>query len=202
MSFERTTTFSGLKSSQSKFELNSLIEYLKSQNVTSYLEIGARQGDTFVAVMESLPVGSVGLAVDLPGGLWGKSNTGPYLEKAIDHLRSKGYIVHMLLGDSTDPEVIQKIKNFGDFQATLIDGDHTLAGVYKDFRNYGQKGIVCFHDIVGEGQKEGVHNNQVEVPKLWNMLINVHKGGLFKEFVDEGSTMGIGVYDRRYKILE
>lgn len=195
MSFERTKTFSGLKSSQSKFELDSLINLFKEKEVCSYLEIGARHGDTFVAVMESLPVGSMGVAVDLPGGLWGKSSSVKSLEKAIDHLKQKGYNVCMVLGDSKSPATIQKLLGY-TFDAILIDGDHTYDGVSADYHNlkcFVNSRIMCFHDIVGHDQKELVHGNLVEVPRLWEEIKEQNVYGDIYEFVDQGSTMGIGV---------
>jgi hypothetical protein len=64
-------TRSGRPPSQIEAELSGFIGLLQERNVRRYLEIGARHGDTFHEVMRSLPVGSVGVAVDLPGGLWG-----------------------------------------------------------------------------------------------------------------------------------
>lgn len=184
-------TFSGRRASQNEFELRSLISLFKNKEVKRYAEIGARDGDTFHEVMINLPVGSYGLAVDLPGGLWGKSTTVHNLRKAVSDLREKGYDVHYILGDSTDPRIIKKVKSHGLFDAALIDGDHTLEGVTKDWENYKDcASIVAFHDIVGQGQAEKVHNNPVEVPEFWAKVKEDYE---VSEYVDAGSKMGIGV---------
>lgn len=183
-------TFSGRRASQDEYELNSFIGLLKSESVTRYLEIGARHGDTFHEVMINLPVGSFGVAVDLPAGLWGKSGTETSLQKAVKDLRAKGYDVHMILGDSTSKEVIDKVLAFGGFDAVLIDGDHTFEGVSLDYKNYGEVApLVAFHDIVGEGQAEKVNNNPVEVPRFWKEV----KDDKSLEFVGKDSKMGIGI---------
>lgn len=186
-------TRSGRRASQNEFELNSFIKFLKDKNVKSYLEIGSRDGDTFHEVMINLPADTLGCAVDLPGGLWGKSSSVTSLTEAVQDLSSRGYQAHMILGDSGDPQIIDLIREFGPFDAILIDGDHTYNAVKRDWNNFKDMGkYVAFHDIVGRGQKEKVKNNEVEVPILWSEI----KGQYWEkchEFVDVGSKMGIGV---------
>lgn len=149
-------TFSGRNASQNEFELRGFIQLLQDRGVTRYLEVGARHGDTFHEVMTSLPAGSVGVAVDLPGGLWGKKTTGKSLQEAADDLRIKGYEIHVLLGDSTHSAVIERVAALGRFDAALIDGDHRYEGAKADWFNYGPLAeLVAFHDIVGEGQADG-----------------------------------------------
>lgn len=186
------TTFSGRKASQNENELSGLIHMFKVEQVRSYLEIGAREGDTFYDIVSSLPVGSSALAVDLPGGMWGKSTTGKQLERAAAALRTKGYTVGVILGDSTSDKTISAVRTCGPFDAALIDGDHRYAGAKSDWENYGPLArLVAFHDIVGQGQREKVHGNEVEVPRLWAEIKAT--GRHWVEFVDEGSLMGIGV---------
>lgn len=185
-------TLSGRNPSQNEFELRSFIEYLQAAKVTRYLEVGARHGDTFYDIMCSLPVGSYGLAVDLPGGLWGKKSSVDSLHTAAAALRAKGYKIDVIIGDSTAPKIIQRVKEKGMFDAVLIDGDHSYKGVKKDWQNYNKLApLVAFHDIVGEGQIEKVYGNPVEVPKFWAELKEKVENTV--EFIDEGSLMGIGI---------
>lgn len=185
-------TFSGRQASQNEWELQSFIALLKERGVRSYLEVGSREGDTFYDVVSSLPEGSSALAIDLPGGMWGKSTTGKQLEKAAVALRAKGYTVVTVLRDSTDPNVVASAQTCGPFGAALIDGDHRYEGAKQDWLNYGPLArIVGFHDIVGHGQAEKVHGNPVEVPRLWAEI--KASGAETVEFVAPGSKMGIGV---------
>lgn len=184
-------TFSGRNASQNEYELRSFISLLKDRGVTTYLEIGARHGDTFHEVMTSLPAGSTGVAVDLPGGLWGKESSKNSLRDVAKELRERGYNITIILGDSQSQEIAERVASICEYDAVLIDGDHTFAGVSRDYDNYGGLApIVAFHDIVGHGQYEKVHGNSVEVPEFW---AHVKSEGEYVEFVDEGSTMGIGV---------
>lgn len=193
------TTFSGRRASQNEYELRSMIEFFVNAGVKSYLEIGARHGDTFHEVMINLPVGSRGVAVDLPGGLWGRDDTAKSLFKAVDDLRQRGYIIDVILGDSTEQPVIDKVISKFPFDACLIDGNHLYDGVKADWNNYrGTSAIVCFHDTVGEGQTEKQFSNPVEVPRLW---AEIKADPLYShrchDFVDAGSKMGIGLCDLR-----
>jgi len=189
-------TRSGRRASQHPDELLPFIALLQQRKVRRYLEIGARHGDTFFAVMTALPPGSFGLAVDLGGGAWGTPKSVRFLKEACADLQRRGYRISMVLGDSTSPEIIRMVNLAGPYDAILIDGDHRYAGVKSDWLQYGHMGsLVAFHDIAGEGQttKDG-SNMPVEVPRLWQEL----RGGRLetREFIGEGSTMGIGVIIR------
>lgn len=185
-------TFSGRPASQNEFELRSFIALLQERGVTSYAEIGARHGDTFHEVMTSLPAGSRGVALDLPGALWGKSTSERSLKAACSDLTARGYLSFMVLGDSQKAEVKESLYQIhGRFGAILIDGDHTLEGVTRDWELYRHMAsVIAFHDIVGTGQKEKVHGRAVEVPILWDRLKGEHRT---VEFIAPGSKMGIGV---------
>jgi hypothetical protein len=177
------------RSGQIKSELEYMIQLFKTHSFTSYLEIGARHGDTFYSVVTAMPKGSRAVCVDLPDGLWGSSKSLKNLETACNDLSAQGYKIDLILGDSTKQSIIDNVKRLGPFDAALIDGDHRYQGVKSDWLNYGAMcSLVAFHDIVGHGQRHsaGVY---VEVPKLWAEI----KQPTSFEFVEAGSKMGIGV---------
>lgn len=186
-------TFSGRQASQHEFELRSFIGTLRDEGVRTYLEIGARHGDTFHEVMCSLPRGALGVAVDLPGGEWGKAGTEKQLGKAVRDLRTRGYRVHSILGDSTTIDIIARVKALGPFDAALIDGDHRYAGVLADWQNYGPLAPrVAFHDIWGVGVRQRNSGALVEVPRLWAELREQYR---HREWIerDPARPMGIGL---------
>lgn len=184
-------TRSGRNASQNPAELSAFIELLQKENVTRYLEIGARHGDTFFDVMRSLAPGSFGLACDLPGGNWGTAKSKNHLARTCDDLRKQGYSISCLFGDSQSRETANKIVARGPFDAALIDGDHLYEGVKKDWKRYhAHARLIAFHDIAGEGQTQKTSGLPVEVPRLWRELKDQYP---HVEFIDEGSKMGIGV---------
>jgi hypothetical protein len=184
-------TFSGRNASQNEFELRSFSRLLADHGVKRYLEIGARHGDTFHEIMLGLPEGSTGVAVDLPGGLWGTHKSKDALKAATRDLKLRGYNVSHLFGNSQETATKRLLVGRGPYDAILIDGDHTLEGVTRDWEIYRHMApIIAFHDIVGTGQVEKVTQRGVEVPILWERLKQGHR---HVEFIDEGSKMGIGV---------
>ena len=186
----RAVTRSGQKGGQHVEELAGMLSVISGQCVRRYLEIGVRYGDTFHAVMSSLPAGSVGVAVDLPGSLWGTKGSDIAMNEAVDDLRALGYEVHLILGDSTDRTIIDAVATLGPYDFALIDGDHRYSGVKADWQNYGHLcGAVAFHDIVGHGQRHDAISH-VEVPRFWQ---EVKQGLRNKEIIGRNSTMGIGV---------
>lgn len=189
---EELTTRSGRPASQRADELLPFIELLEREGVRSYLEIGARHGDTFDMVARSLPEGSRVVAVDLGGGPWGTPKSIPALKAAVGDLGD--YDAHLIFGDSTSPDVIDQVRALGPFDAILIDGDHRYEGVKADWEAYGPLGrLIAFHDIVGEGQTTKDGNAwPVEVPRLWREI----RGDRFVQFIGPGSAMGIGVIVR------
>lgn len=183
-------TFSGNKPSQDWRELLAFA-HLASEH-TSYLEVGARFGDSFYEVVRAMQVGSRAVAVDLPESAWGRARSLDSLKKCAKALRGMGYDVHLIIGDSRSPETIAKVEALGPFGIGLIDGDHRYEGVKADFENYGPMcATVGFHDIVGDGQRDRRRGLAVEVPRLWAELKQGPR--VWKEFVTPGSKMGIGV---------
>jgi hypothetical protein len=183
-------TFSGRRASQNAWELSQFIAILLDEGVRRYGEVGAREGDTFHDVMCALPVGSKGVALDYPGGLWGKKTTRAALELCIADLKAKGYKVSALFGDSKTPATVSQFRGRGPYDAILIDGDHTLTGVTSDWVKYRDMArLIAFHDIAGVGQASAGHS--VDVPKLWEMI--KANGYRTRELVAPGSLMGIGL---------
>lgn len=183
-------TRSGRKASQQPNELARFIDILSESEVSRYLEIGTRHGDTFFEVVKSLPKGSKAVAVDLPGGKWGKDSSRQAMIDCADELIAMGYEITLIFGDSTKPSLIAEIAKHGPYDAVFIDGDHSYNGVKQDWLNYGTAPIVAFHDIDGEGVYSG--NLAVEVPKLWAEIKGDFKHESIIDCAD-GRRMGIGV---------
>lgn len=182
-------TFSGNRARQQADELSAFIELMKTENVCSYLEVGACHGDTFHAVMSALPKGSKGVAIDLPEAAWGKKSSSRALEQAVACLRDSGYDADAIYGDSASADVRQFAQARGPYDAIFIDADHRYEAVRKDWLTYGPMGrIIAFHDIDGVGKRSGALT--VEVPRLWREIAGQHS---HREIIGGVRGMGIGV---------
>lgn len=163
---------------------------LQAEDVRSYLEIGARAGVSFDEIMRSLPKGSRGIAVDLPGAAWGADGSRGPLRDIVNRLTAGGYDCEVVFGASQSERVIAAVEQRGPYDAVFIDADHRYDSVAADWNNYGRLGrIVAFHDIAGVGICSG--GLQVEVPRLWSEI--KAEECRHEEIVAPGSILGIGV---------
>lgn len=177
---------------QDPAELAAFIALLQARRVRSYLEIGARYGGTFELVMSMLPIGAVGVAIDFPGGDFGDARSAEDLVAAVRRLDARGYDARCIFGPSSALEVRKRFAQAAQpFDAVLIDGDHSYAGVLSDWQFYGRAArLVAFHDIAAPAGHANRHGHVVEVPRLWAELKSRRR---HVEFVTPGSLMGIGV---------
>lgn len=183
-------TRSRLPAGQLRAELDWLIEIFKREGIISYLEIGARSGDTFWEIVRSMPIGSRAVAVDLPGSTWGYTGSDVALISCIEDLRALGYDVQLILGDSHDPKVADQVKALGPFDAALIDGDHSLAGVTQDWHDHGPLcQVVAFHDLAWK-RPPTWNGARIAVPEFWSALKLNYRTD---EIQTEPSDCGIGV---------
>jgi predicted O-methyltransferase YrrM len=181
----RPASFSGRKFPQRAEEIDPFVDLLLAEGVRSYLEIGARYGDSFHYVGKRLRAGSRLVAVDLPGGPGGRADSGPFLERAVADLCWHGHDALAVYGDSRDPDLIEQVRALGPFDAVFIDGDHSYCGARADWENYGSMGrIVAFHDIHGHPDKT------FGVPRLWQAISRAHRHA---EFLTARPGAGIGV---------
>ena len=171
-------------------ELNWLVEILKQENIKSFLEIGARYGGSFWKIASVMPVGSKAVCVDLPFGYGGREDGQVNLEACISKLIELGYDAHLFLGDSTSPEIIQKVSALAPFDACFIDANHVETFVRQDWKNYGSMArIIAFHDI-GWKRNSGYKGSTIDVPKVWGELKQQYR---HQEIILDGKDNGIGV---------
>jgi cephalosporin hydroxylase len=146
-------------------------DILQRENVRSYLEIGSKFGGSLWRVAMSLPVGSRTVSVDLPQGDRSFKETRPHLEACVAELNARGYQASLIIGDSTDPQIVERAKALGPYDALFVDGSHTLKGATADWQNYGPLArIVAFHDIGWQPRPAPSKKDPIEVPLLWNSI--------------------------------
>jgi len=187
--------FSGRNASQREYEFTKLLDTIKKHNVSSYLEIGARHGDSFFEIVRTMPKGSTAVAIDLPESAWGLHNSQVSLQRCVEELKSQGYNTHVFYGNSQHISAINYANTFDNFDMIFIDGDHRYDGVKKDYNNYKHLAnkLIAFHDI-GEVSYNPRRQMSCEVKLLWDEIKENYEE--YKEFIEwevTGAIMGIGV---------
>src|SRR5262245_1131559 len=167
---------------QYRTEIDEFVQLMKDNAIRSYLEIGSMYGGSLWLVSRIMPKRSRIVVVDLPPP--NKPHATQSLQQCIEHLRRDNFDVHYFAGDSTNPAIVSKVKALGPFDAVLIDGNHTLPYVSKDWENYGPMGkIVAFHDINFYRPPEEVQQQRrqfpgflaIEVPPFWDKIKNGYR---------------------------
>ncbi len=158
-------------------EIEEFVQLMKDNNIKSYLEIGSMYGGSLWLVTRIMPKGARIVTVDLPSH--GKPHAAQSLQECIRHLRRDNFDAHLIVGDSTSPDTVKKVRALGPFDAGLIDGNHTLPYVTKDWENYGPMcNIVAFHDINYHRSQEEIARMReqlpgvkaIDVPPFWDKL--------------------------------
>lgn len=187
---------------QNRMEFADFIQIAKQENVRSYLEIGSKHGGSMWNMANALPKGSRVVSVELPHGDQSFKVNLPNLQACMAELKNRGYDATLIIGDSTDPAVIEQAKALAPFDLCFIDANHTYPYVTKDFANYGPMArIVAFHDI-GFYRKEGMppHKMPIDVPRLWgeiktavNDQVRPSQNMRFHELRRDPQDNGIGI---------
>jgi cephalosporin hydroxylase len=156
------------------------------------VEIGTHRGGTLFVWVRSNPQLELAVSIDLPGGKFGGGYAGCriklYRQFAFDHPCTR---MEFLRADSHVPSTLAALRQVlgsRSIDFLYIDGDHTYAGVKKDFEQYSplvrKGGIIAFHDIVTTGRDHEVH-------RFWNDIKPAHRHSEFVQ--DRQGNMGIGV---------
>jgi len=145
-----------------------------------------------------MPKASRVVSVDLPNSHWGRSESKPSLQACIEHLQRDGFDAHLILGDSTDRDVVERVRRLAPFDAIFIDANHTEPYVREDFVNYGNLSmIICFHDI-GWNKPTPAGRPPTQVPEVWQALkLTYHDRAVFSEIRHDENQNGIGILQWR-----
>ena len=163
-------------------EITEFVRLMKENQIRSYLEIGSMYGGSLWMVSRIMPKGSRIVSVDLPTP--GKPHAAQSLQECMQHLLREGFDAHLFVGDSTNADIVKKVKALSPFDAGLIDGNHTLSYVSRDWENYGPLcKIVAFHDINYHRPQEEITARMkqfqgfyaIDVPPFWDKLKNGYR---------------------------
>jgi predicted O-methyltransferase YrrM len=178
---------------QVRSEITALGRLIQDAAPKCSMEIGTNYGGTLLLLCTISPPRARIISLDLPLGGFG----GGYPKRKIPLFRlfpRSGQQLSLVRADSHLSETKDRIKKLLRDQLLdylFIDGDHTYAGVKRDFEMYGpfvrSGGIVAFHDIV-----EHKSHRDCGVDKFWNELKHQYR---HREFIEDPlqGWGGIGV---------
>lgn len=116
---------------QNREELMMLCEFIKSNEIKTFLEIGMGSGLLQRFMIKEMDLICEGInPVNVNGATY--------------------------LGKSQDKDILQAVKS--NYDMIFVDGDHNYDSVKADFENYRDKcSYMAFHDILGKRDCEGVN---------------------------------------------
>jgi predicted O-methyltransferase YrrM len=171
-------------------EIKRLCVILARHRPRTVLEIGTAGGGTLFLFSAVAADDATLISVDLPPPA-GYPRDRWLLYRAFGRLRQR---VLLLRSDSHDPStlrlVTKQLRN-RPLDFLFIDGDHSAAGVARDYEMYGPLvrpgGIIAIHDVVpGAVEKVG------GVPSFWRKLKSTTSAEV-EEIVDDWSQGGFGI---------
>lgn len=178
-------------SNQNWTEIIGLIERLRSEAPRLVCEIGVADGGTNFAFSQALPDVELMIGIDL-------FVKGRY---RLRHFGRPGQRLCYLDGSSHTEAMVSRVRSVlagRKLDFLFIDGDHSFAGVRKDFLNYRafvrEGGTIAFHDICPDyltryGRETG--NLAGQVPVFWQDLKNLYPHEEFVQSRDQ-DAFGIG----------
>lgn len=176
---------------QDRDEFNEFCKLMVAENVKSYLEIGAHSGGSIEVVATVLPKGSRIVAVDKP---W-KPTKEYLLRQVMGKLKQAGFDTHLIIGDSTDPKIVDVANKLGPYDVVFIDGDHRVPYIKKDWENYGVKSRIFtgFHDIARDMPKDQ-HGGPHEVASFWADFKKDYRNAEFISEKTKARTIPVAAY--------
>ncbi len=176
---------------QIREELAALGEVLAARRPACAFEIGTASGGTLLFLTRLARADATIVSVDLRGGNFG-GGYGRLRRWAYRHCGLSGQNIRILEGDSHSRETRERIAaalGGRPLDYLFIDGDHSYAGVSRDFELYAplvaRAGWIAFHDIV-DGPTESVGG----VPRFWREIKSRYR---HSEFIHDPKQGGYGL---------
>jgi predicted O-methyltransferase YrrM len=153
---------------QRRSEILGLLDAVRTLRPKRVVEIGTANGGSLFLFTRVAAEDARIISVDLPGGAFGGSENEwkhPIWESFVTNRQA----MRVVRADSHSASTLERVKRElrrEPIDFLMIDGDHTYAGVKRDFEMYSplvrKGGIVAFHDICPHP-----HGAGGEVHRFW-----------------------------------
>jgi predicted O-methyltransferase YrrM len=153
---------------QVRSELKQFIDIVRSLALKTVVEIGRFRGDTLLVLAHAPHADATIVSMDL-------TPLGRIRSALLHTLAGKRHNIHLLTADSHSAETLTSVSSLAQaLDLLFIDGDHSYAGVRRDFEMYAplvrQGGMIAFHDIARHPPER-----RCEVSRFWAELKNSYK---------------------------
>lgn len=132
------------------FHYDLIAHIASSLGVRSFLEIGVKDGGSFLATVKAAPQLSKVIACDTWGGVHGGSNRGSHahIDAALDELGYRGARIY-LDGPSAEMVAEYALTDASAVDLAHVDGDHSEAGALADLRAVWSlvRRVLVVHDV-------------------------------------------------------
>jgi predicted O-methyltransferase YrrM len=154
-------------------EIEALLDLVATDAPGAVLEIGTARGGTLFLLAHVAGDDATLVSIDLPySGPCGNAGYPPAFEPLFTSFAREHQVIELIRGDSHSDETraaVERVFGQRTVDFLLIDGDHTEAGVRRDFTMYSplvrRDGYIALHDIVpGRPELSG------GVPDFWDEL--------------------------------
>jgi cephalosporin hydroxylase len=158
---------------QIRSEIEALLELLAKETPRTVVEVGTARGGTLFLLTRVAGDDATLVSIDLPyAGPCGNAGYPPAFEALFASFARERQVIELIRGDSHSEEThagVRRALGERPVDFLLIDGDHTEAGVRRDFTMYSplvrREGYIALHDIVpGRPELSG------GVPDFWKEL--------------------------------
>ena len=171
---------------QIRSELIEFLSLLRAERPRCVLEIGTGQGGTLYLLSWAAAPDARILSLDLRE----QSRSRRFLYRSF--ARARQHLAAWTVDSHADETREEAERFFGGsgLDALFIDGDHSYAGVRKDYDLYAPLvrlgGLIAFHDIV-----DGPETSVGEVPRFWREVRGTLRDPV--EIVESWSQGGFGI---------
>jgi cephalosporin hydroxylase len=183
--------YASISTVQVESEIVELAKIVQSRQPRVIVEIGTYKGGTFYIWCRVSSQAKMCVSIDLPGGDYGGGYSKRRLKLYHEFLHDRNDVkLQFIRNNSHNPDTLKQLQtalagrliNF-----LYIDGDHTYAGVKRDYEMYrllvAPGGIIAFHDIVTKTKNCGVY-------QFWH---EIKADFTHQEVIAEKSNKGIGI---------
>jgi predicted O-methyltransferase YrrM len=183
---------------QIRSEIGALLCALAAEPPRTMLEIGTARGGTLFLLCQVAADDANLISIDLPySGPCGNAGYPPAVASLFASFARSEQAIELIQGDSHSGDTraeVQRILGGRPLDFLLIDGDHTEAGVRRDFEMYSplvrRDGQIALHDIVG-----GRPELSGGVPDFWQELTPSRSTQEFVQDWEQGA-FGIGLISK------